>query len=53
MGEGNLDQLCSGAVLDNLLNIKEERAEGSGSGRRGNLSRGLDWKSSGGTVVPL
>lgn len=32
VGEGNLDQLCTGAVLVNLLNIKEGKGEG-GSGR--------------------
>lgn len=32
VGEGNLDQLCTGAVLVNLLNIKAENGEG-GSGR--------------------
>lgn len=32
MGEGNLDQLYAGAVLVNLLNIKEERGSGRGGG---------------------
>lgn len=32
VGEGNLDQLCTGAVLVNLLNIKEDKGEG-GRGR--------------------
>lgn len=33
VGEGNLDQLFTGAVLVNLLNIKEEkRKRGSGRG---------------------
>lgn len=49
VGEGNLDQLCTGAVLVNLLDIKEEK-RGGRKWKRGIYRVGLIGNPAGGLL---